>query len=355
MLKQNIFGLFVEELADKLAELKIESYRAKQIVEWMYQKGVLQFSQMTNLPIALRALLAEHFIISSVELLDKQVSKDKKTTKFLLGYPDGSAIETVLMRQSYGNSVCVSTQVGCNIGCVFCASTIHGMVRNLTHGEIFAQVYYVDRMLRAEQQRVNTIVLMGAGEPLANYDAVLRFVRLCHAPYSLNLGYRNMTISTSGIIPMIDRLSLENLPITLSISLHAPNDAIRSGLMPVNDTYGVDEVVMAGKRYSEKTGRRVTYEYILIHEVNDDVKHAVQLSALLRGQMANVNLIPINPVLERGLKRPSANQIQRFKDTLEKHHIAVTVRREMGNDIQAACGQLRNQHLTVNGNDRAES
>lgn len=344
-MKQNIFGMSVPELSKALAGFSVPTYRAIQIAEWMYQKGTTDFGIMTNLPHTTRVMLDENFTVKLAKLLDRQDSKDGMTTKFLLQYPDEIAVETVLMRQSYGNSVCVSTQAGCSMGCVFCASTLDGMVRNLSQREIFAQVFYIDLLLRAEKMKVNTIVIMGSGEPMANYEAVLGFIRLSHEPYTLNLGYRNITLSTSGIVPMIERLSTEGLPITLSISLHASNDEIRSRLMPINHKYGVHEVVQSGRRYADRTGRRVTYEYILIKDINDSVKYAEELSDLLRGQLASVNLIPINPVVERGLNRPSVRQIEQFKATLEKRRITVTLRREMGNDIQAACGQLRNQHL----------
>lgn len=343
-MKTNLFGLYINEIQALLAELSIPSYRAKQIAEWIYQRGVNEFSAMQNLPLAMRVLLEERFVISSVAVLRQLNSADGKTTKFLLGFSDGVAIETVLMRQHYGNSVCVSTQAGCNIGCIFCASALNGMVRNLTAGEILAQVLLIDQLLKKEQQKVNTIVIMGSGEPLANYDNVLSFIRLCHEEYILNLGYRNITVSTSGIVPMIEKLAEEAIPLNLSISLHAPNDLIRSELMPINKKYDVGHVVAAGAAYGQKTGRRVTYEYILIADKNDSVQCAKELARLLRGQLANVNLIPINPVLERGLTRPSPAVIAAFEETLDKNHITVTIRREMGNDIQAACGQLRNQH-----------
>lgn len=345
-MKQNIFGMFLPEIAESIAPLGIEAYRARQICQWMYQKGVLDFADMTNLPVALRESLGREFAIEQAALIERLDSSDGRTVKFLLGYADGVAIETVLMRQPYGNSVCVSTQAGCNMGCRFCASTINGMTRNLTRGEILAQVLYIGRLLQSEGKKVDTIVVMGSGEPLANYDSVLQFIRLCHEPYALHMGYRNITVSTSGIVPMIERLSEEGLPVTLSISLHAPNDAVRNELMPINRTYGVRELARAGKAYGDRTGRRVTYEYILIAGVNDSVRQAEELSALLKGQMANVNLIPVNPVAGRGLRRPDSKQIERFKEALEKRRLTATVRKEMGNDIQAACGQLRNKHLS---------
>lgn len=344
-MKKNIFGLFLDEIESIIKNFGLASYRAKQIAEWMYKKNVVSFGEMTNLLLETRNKLDEYLTIDTVNLKTALYSKDGKTSKFLLEFSDHEAVETVLMRHSYGNSVCVSTQVGCNIGCMFCASTLHGMVRNLSAGEILAQVMYINRMLSEENQHVNTIVIMGSGEPLANYENVVKFIRLCHESYGLNLSYRNITLSTSGIVPMIKKLITENFPITLSISLHASNHQLRSQLMPINDTFDIQSVVTAGKAYGEQIGRRVTYEYILIDGLNDSAECAQELSILLRGQLANVNLIPINPVAERGFARSSNQHIMQFAKILEKNHINVTVRKEMGNDIQAACGQLRNKHI----------
>jgi 23S rRNA (adenine2503-C2)-methyltransferase len=343
-LNTNIFGMTLTELQDTLKQLSLPAYRAKQIIEWMYKKNVDSFENMTNLPLALRDELAEKFSIFRAKQLDKQDSSDGKTTKFLLAFADGVAVETVLMRQPYGNSICVSTQAGCNMACAFCASGINGMERNLTSGEILAQALFINEWLQHEDHRINNIVIMGSGEPLANYENVLSFIRLVHEKYCMDLGYRNITISTSGIVSKIEALIKENLPLTLSISLHAPNNQIRSQLMPINEKYPIELVVKAGALYADETKRRVTYEYILIAGVNDKPEHAHELAALLRGQMASVNLIPINPVVEKGFNRPSVTQIKLFEELLLKHHVVVTVRREMGNDIQAACGQLRNKH-----------
>lgn len=339
----NIFGLTMQEIESRCISLKVPAYRAKQIVEWMYYKGADSFDRMTNLPKDLRILLAAKFSIMKAECIARWDSEDGATSKFLLQFPDGVAVETVLMRHPYGNSVCISTQAGCAMGCAFCASTLHGVTRNLTVGEMLAEVFFINAFLHTQEQKVDTIVLMGSGEPLMNYDNVLAFLRLAHAPYCLNLSYRNVTLSTSGVVPGIKRLEKENLPITLSISLHAPTDSLRSELMPINKKYPLHAVVAAGKMYSEKTKRRVTYEYILIRDVNDAEEDAYNLAKLLRGQLASVNLIPINPVTERHWKRPSNKRVLIFLRILEKMHIAATVRREMGTDIQAACGQLRNQ------------
>lgn len=345
---ENLFGLTVEAISAQCYSLGIPQYRAKQITEWMYQKSATDFDLMTNLPKSLRMELARSFSIRRAKCVERWDSLDGKTSKFLLEFPDCVAVETVLMRQKYGNSVCISTQAGCAMGCTFCASTLHGVVRNLTTGEMLDEVLFIDEILRSEGQKVDTMVLMGSGEPLMNYDNVLSFLRLVHEPYCLNMGYRNISVSTSGIVPGIEKLAGEGLPVTLSISLHASNDKLRTMLMPVNKKYGVREVVAAGRAYAEKTKRRVTYEYILIRCVNDGEKDARALASLLRGQLANVNLIPINPVVERNWVRPTPEEIQNFCQMLGRLHIAVTVRQEMGVDIQAACGQLRNHHIEEN-------
>ena len=345
-MKKNLFGLSVEEIARVLLPLQVPSYRAKQIVAWMYQKMATSFDEMTNLPKQLRSTLQAQFCLCTARQKAALHSSDGKTSKFLLAFEDGTAVETVLMRQPYGNSICVSTQAGCNMGCAFCASTLHGMTRDLTTGEILAQVLFIERFLAQQGQKVDTMVLMGSGEPLMNYDRVLGFLRLVHEPYALGMSYRNITLSTSGIVPRIYELADEGIPLNLSISLHAPESELRTRLMPINRKYPLAEVVAAGKAYGDKTKRRVTYEYILIEDVNDSITQAKQLAHLLHGQLASVNLIPINPVVERHLLRPSQERIDAFENCLLMNHIAVTVRREMGTDINAACGQLRNRHLS---------
>jgi 23S rRNA (adenine2503-C2)-methyltransferase len=344
-MKINIFGMYVDEIATAIQPHGLPKFRAGQIAKWMYQHDVDDFDNMTNLSKDHRALLVEHFVIHMVSAQAIQQSGDGKTSKYLLKLHDGVAVETVLMRQPYGNSVCVSTQVGCAMGCTFCASTLNGVTRDLTGGEILSQVLYVNKLLKQEQEYVNTIVIMGAGEPLANYDNVIRFMRLCHEEYCLNISYRSITLSTSGLVPEIDKLASEGLPVTLSISLHAPNNEIRSQLMPINNRYPLFEVMAAANRYAQQTGRQVTYEYILIADVNDQAHHAKQLAVLMRGRLANVNLIPVNSVIERGLLRPGNKQIQLFEQILRERKINVTVRREMGTDILAACGQLRHKVL----------
>jgi 23S rRNA (adenine2503-C2)-methyltransferase len=344
--KTDLFGLFAEEIAAAVAACGLEKYRGRQIAEWMYQHRVRDFAAMTNLAKAQRELLAARFALGGVSLAAKQQAADGATSKLLLTLTDGLTVETVLMRHRYGNSVCVSSQVGCGMGCVFCASTLGGVARNLSGGEMLAQVLFVADLLGEEQASVNSVVIMGSGEPLANYDNVLRFIRLCHESYCLNLSYRSFTLSTAGLVPGIDRLAAEGLPITLAVSLHAPSDALRSRIMPINEKYPLGEVLAAADRYAAATGRRVTYEYTLIAGLNDGDAQARELAALLRGRLANVNLIPVNPVAERGLERPDQARINRFQEVLRAGGANATVRREMGSDIKAACGQLRQKVLS---------
>ena len=339
----NIFGWTKEALAASLREHQIPRFRADQIVRWMYQRGAVSLHAMDNLPKELRARLAEIFSIERPAVISRLHSADGATIKLLYEFADGQTAETVLMRHAYGNSVCVSTQAGCRMGCAFCASTLNGLQRNLTAGEIAAQVIGMADFLRQEGARVDTIVVMGSGEPLENYDNVIAALRLLHEEYTIGLGYRGVTLSTSGIVPGIERLAKEGIPISLSISLHAPTEELRSKIMPVNHMYSLSDVLRAARTYAERTKRRVTYEYILIRDLNDSAREAEQLANLLKGQLASVNLIPINPVAERNLFRPDKAAIRRFQKTLEERHIAVTLRREMGTDIQAACGQLRNR------------
>lgn len=347
--KLELFGLFAAEIAEAIQPLGLEAYRARQIAEWLYKHNVRDFSAMTNLSKNQRVKLDDKFTITQLRQKAAQHSGDGRTSKFLLAFPDDMAVETVLMRQPYGNSVCISAQVGCAMGCAFCASTLGGLARNLTGGEILAQVLYIHELLTREQQKVDSIVIMGSGEPLANYDNVLRFIRLIHEAYCLNLSYRSITLSTAGLVPEIDTLAQESLPLTLSISLHAPTNELRTRLMPINKRYPLEQVLAAGDRYAAATGRRVTYEYTLIAGINDQPAQAAELAVLLKGRLANVNLIPINPVPERGLLRPSPADVVRFEQLLKAQHINVTVRREMGTDIDAACGQLRHKIILNNG------
>ena len=300
----NIFGMTVEELRAALAPFGIPRFRAAQIAEGIYRRGAVSFDAITSLPKSLRAQLAENFTIERPTVVNRLHSADGATIKLLYAFADGQTAETVLMRHAYGNSVCVSTQAGCRMGCAFCASTLNGLQRNLTAGEIAAQVIGIADFLRAEGGHVDTIVVMGSGEPLENYDNVVAALRLLHEDYTIGLSYRGITLSTAGIVPGIERLAEEGIPISLSISLHAPTEELRSEIMPVNRMYPLADVLRAACFYAERTKRRVTYEYILIRDVNDGPREAEQLAKLLRGQLASVNLIPINPVAERSLFRP---------------------------------------------------
>ncbi len=338
-----MFGLTLPELEIELSDLP--KFRAKQIAAWIYQRGATSFSEMTDLSKNLRADLEKKFLIQTPQLLTKQISDDKLTTKFLLKFSDGAAVETVLMRQDYGNSVCISSQVGCMMGCKFCASTLKGLERNLTAGEMLGEIIFVNNFLAQENQKVDTLVVMGTGEPLTNFDNLIKMLRLLHENYSLGLSYRKVTISTCGIVPAIYKLIEENIPVTLSISLHAPTDNLRSAIMPINSAFGIQKVLQAGNDYATKTGRRVTYEYILLGGVNDTEEHARQLSKILSGQLANVNLIPVNPVDERNFRRPTNKSVKKFFHFLNTHGIAATIRREMGAGIDAACGQLRSKFI----------
>ncbi len=342
---KNLFGLTLAELETELSPLP--KFRAKQIAAWLYQRGAKSFDAMTDLSKNLRDELSQRYEISTPKIIKTQNSTDGLTTKFLLAFSDGKAVETVLMRHDYGNSVCISTQVGCAMGCKFCASTLNGLERNLTAGEMLGEIIFVNDFLRVENQKVDTLVVMGTGEPFMNFDNLIKMLRLLHENYTLGLSYRKVTISTCGIVPAIYRLIEEKIPVTLSISLHAPNNRLRAELMPIGAAFELNELLSAGNGYALATGRRVTYEYILIGGVNDTEEHARQLAKILAGQLCNVNLIPINPVDERQFSRPSHNAVQKFFHFLETHKISATVRKEFGAGIDAACGQLRNRTLKM--------
>lgn len=341
----NLYGCTLEEIHEHIRSFNIPAFRAKQIAQWMYQKNIDDFREMTNLPSNLRIALSEVFVIEKPHMIRELKSDDGNTEKFLLQFEDGETVETVLMRHDYGNSICVSSQIGCPMGCVFCASAINGFKRNLTAAEMLSEVNFIYDRVKNENQKIDSLVIMGMGEPLLNYDNVLKFIRLLHEKYTLGMGYRNITLSTSGIVPGIDRLAKEEIPITLSVSLHAPNNKLRSVLMPVNKKYDIDMLFNSIDNFVKNTNRRVTYEYILIDGVNDSNAEALALCDLLKNRLAHVNLIPINGINERKFKRPPKKRIENFMSIIEKHHISVTVRKEMGTDIQAACGQLRNRYM----------
>jgi len=319
-------------------------FRADQVFDWLYAKRVKSFEDMTNLSKDLRVKLSSQFEFVTLTEITKFESRDG-TVKFLFGLHDNHAIETVIMRHSYGNSVCVTTQVGCRIGCTFCASTLGGLKRNLTAGEIVAQVVTAQQMLDATGERVSSIVIMGSGEPFENYDATMAFLRNMIHEKGLNIGQRHITVSTSGIVPSIYKFADENTQINLALSIHAPNDKLRSKLMPVNRRYPFDDVIEAIRYYLDKTGRRLTFEYALIGGVNDQVEHAEELASVIKDMLCHVNLIPVNHVPERNYVRTPRNDIFAFAKVLENNGINVTIRREQGHDIAAACGQLRAKHM----------
>ena len=337
-----LLDLFPDELQGFLKALNQPAFRAGQIFTWLH-RGV-PFCDMSNLPKSLRDTLAEQAIDLPLALHASYPSKKDKTVKFLNACTDGNLVESVLMNYHYGYSLCISTQVGCKMGCAFCASTLNGCVRNLTAGEMLAQVLLANRYLGLSG-RVGHIVLMGSGEPLDNYENVVRFLKLVNHPDGLNISLRAISVSTCGIVPRIRELAGEGLPITLSISLHAPNDAIRRQIMPIANRYPITDLMDAVRDYVRQTGRRVVFEYALIDGLNSRPEHARELAKLLGGLQCHVNLIPLNRVEERSLEPASPRAVQTFLDTLEALHISATVRREMGADISGACGQLRNQHL----------
>ena len=326
-------------------ELKESRFRAGQIGQWLARGA--DIDGMTNLSAALRKRLSEVAVANPVRILESYKSQIDETEKFLYALTDGNLIEGVLMRYHHGDTLCVSTQVGCRMGCAFCASTLDGRVRNLTPGEILGQVAAANRHIQAEdpQRRVHNIVLMGSGEPLDNYDNVVRFLKLVNAPEGLNISLRNISLSTCGLVPNMYRLAEEGLQLTLSVSLHAADDETRSRLMPVNRAYPVDDLLDACRRYFQKTGRRISYEYALIDGVNDTPRHARLLADRLAGTIAHVNLIPLNHVEESPL-RPS-RRVAAFQKQLEERGITATVRRRLGSDIDASCGQLRRKAMTA--------
>jgi 23S rRNA (adenine2503-C2)-methyltransferase len=338
--KPSIYSLKYSDLKEWLEQQGEKSFRAAQIFEWLYKKRVASFDKMTNLPKSLKEALAEHFDLTTLKTIVKQTSKDG-TMKFLFELHDGYSIETVLMRHNYGNSVCVTTQVGCRIGCTFCASTLGGLKRNLSAGEIVAQVIKVQQILDEIGERVSHVVIMGIGEPFDNYEEMMSFLKIINDEKGLNIGARHITVSTSGIIPKIYQFADENLQINLAISLHAPNTELRTKLMPINKAFKLPDLMKAVKYYIDKTGRRISFEYGLFGGVNDQVEHALELAELIKDLKCHVNLIPVNYVPERNYVRTSKDQIFRFERTLKEQGINVTIRREHGHDIDAACGQLR--------------
>lgn len=338
--KNDIKSMHYNELEEYIHNIGLPAFRTKQLFSWMHEKFVGDVDEMTNLPKDMREKIkANGFTVLKEET--RQVSKKDGTIKFLFKLADGQMIETVFMKYSYGNSICISSQAGCRMGCRFCASTIGGLVRNLTASEMLEQVYAA---MRITGERISNIVIMGTGEPLDNYDNVIRFIRLITDERGYNLSMRNITMSTCGLVPEILRLANEKLSITLAISLHAPNDEKRRKLMPIAEKYSISEILDACKKYFEITGRRISFEYSLVKGQNDSREDALELSLLLKGLNSHVNLIPVNSIEERDYEKGDNNSIQNFKLVLEKNSINVTIRRSVGSDIDAACGQLRRKY-----------
>ena len=331
----------LEEIEALMVTLGEPKFRAKQIYEWLHKKLVQSLDEMTNIPLALREKFKQEVGFAAVEEETKSVSKIDGTTKFLFKLQDGSMVESVLMKYKHGNSVCISSQVGCRMGCRFCASTIGGLTRNLLPSEMLGQIYYIQK---STQERVSNVVLMGTGEPFDNYDNFFRMLHLLTNPQGLNISQRNITVSTCGIVPKIKELAKEHLQITLAISLHSPTDEMRKELMPIANRYSIDEIMEACEDYFNETKRRITFEYSLVAGVNDKPEHANILAKRLKKLNCHVNLIPVNPIEERDFRQPEQESIQNFKKMLEKNRINVTIRREMGRDIQGACGQLRKNY-----------
>ena len=338
---KNIKDFDLEELKQELLKFGEKKYRAEQIFKWIFQDRVTNFDEMTNLSLELREKLKNNYNITNFEILKKQTASDG-TIKYLFDVLDGNAIETVLMKYHYGYSICVSSQIGCKMGCKFCASTGIAFARSLTSGEIVEQILAVER---DENIRISNVVFMGIGEPLDNYENVVNAIRIINNPKGINIGARHISISTSGLVPNIYRLAEENIQCTLSISLHATTDEKRSKMMPVNNLYNINQLIQACKDYIAKTNRRVSFEYALAKDNNDNLEDAKRLVKLLKGMNCHVNLIPINKIENGQFTKSSNENIIKFRDYLNEHGIIATIRRELGADIDAACGQLRRKNL----------
>lgn len=347
-MKKDILSLNLEELTDEIKALGLPKFRAGQIYRWLHKVGVKSFAEMTDLSLDLRESLNDNFVIFSCDIEKKQVSEYDSTVKYLFSLYDGEYIESVVMKYKYGYTVCVSSQVGCRMGCKFCASTLQGVVRNLYPSEILSQIYAAERDLGI---RVSHVVMMGMGEPLDNFDNVMKFLELITDENGKNISMRHISLSTCGIVPKIYALAEKKLQLTLSVSLHAPNDQIRSAMMPVNRKWQVSELIKACRDYTEKTSRRISFEYALVNGKNDTPACAGALANLLKGMLCHINLIPVNEVTETGLRKSTPGRVKNFSDILSKKGFAVTVRRELGSDIDAACGQLRRRAVNEKKNE----
>lgn len=348
--KKDICSYTYEELAEEMKAAGEKAFRARQIYQWLHVKLADSFDEMTNLSKVLREKLDREYEIARMDLVERQISKADPTEKFLFELEDGNMVESVLMKYDYGNSVCISSQAGCRMGCAFCASTIGGLKRNLKASEMLRQIYKIQK---TTGERVSNIVVMGTGEPLDNYDNFVRFIRMISAPEGLNISQRNITASTCGIVPGILRLAEEGFQITLALSLHAGAQEKRKSLMPVANRYELSEVLAACDTYFEKTGRRITFEYSLVKDVNDTDQDAADLIRIAGHRNCHINLIPVNPVRERSYVRPSRQNALKFQNKLEKNGINVTIRRERGSDIDGACGQLRRRYAAA-GKEKAD-
>lgn len=338
----DIKSMTPSEVSELIVSLGDKKFRAKQIYQWMHQKLVASYDEMTNVPAALRQKLAAEYPLMVLEPVRVQISQIDGTRKYLFRLSDGNLIESVLMKYHHGNSVCISSQVGCRMGCRFCASTIDGLVRGLLPSEMLEQIYRIQKDIG---ERVDNVVVMGSGEPFDNFDNLLRFIELLNNEEGLNISARNLTVSTCGIVPKIYELADMQPQITLAISLHSPNDELRRSIMPVANKYSIDEIMKACRYYVEKTGRRITFEYSLVKDVNDTDECAMQLVHLVKGIKCHVNLIPVNPIKERDYKQTAQAGVNHFRSRLEKCGVNATVRREMGRDIDGACGQLRRSYM----------
>ena len=335
-------SMYIEELQQVMVEMGEKPFKARQLFDWLHNKRIESYDEMTNISKTLRERLARDYPLLSPEVVEIQESKLDGTKKFLFRLADGNVIESVWMKYRHGNSVCISSQAGCRMGCKFCASTIGGLIRSLSASEMLEQIY---KICQITQERVSNVVVMGTGEPLDNYDNLLRFIHLISDENGMNLSQRNITVSTCGIVPKMYELAEEKLQITLALSLHAPNDEKRKELMPIAFKYSLKEVLDACREYFKKTGRRITFEYALVGGKNDSEVDAKQLATQIQNINCHVNLIPVNPVKERDYVKSEKKVMENFKNKLEKYGINVTIRREMGSDIDGACGQLRIKYI----------
>ncbi len=345
MSKIDLKSLDIEELKQVFVDIGEKAFRAKQVFEWIHEKCIEDIDEITVLSKKLKEKLNENYTIMNLEIVKRYDSKIDGTKKYLFSLDDGNVIESVMMKYKHGITVCLSTQIGCKMGCSFCASTKEGLIRNLNPSEILDQFYKIQKDIG---EKISNVVLMGSGEPLDNYDYTIKFLKLLHSESGQNLSYRHITLSTCGIVPKIYELADENIPINLSISLHSPFDEERRKIMPVSEKHTINDILEACDYYIEQNNRRITFEYTLIDGVNDSEEYALELSRLLRGMLAHVNLIPLNPIDEFDHEKSVDQSIKRFKNILDNRGITATIRREMGTDINAACGQLRRDYVEKN-------